>query len=238
MRSRAGMSSRCCRPAAANRFASSFPRWSRDGLTVVVSPLIALMKDQVDALQAGGIAGDVPEFLARRRTNRGERLRGLHNGEYRLLYVAPERLMLSGFLEDLQRWNVQAASRWTRRIASANGATISGRNTASSPSCASIFPSVPIMALTATATERVREDIVKHLQLREPQLLRRQLQPAQPDLSRRWPKTSLTTRCWSFVRARPSESGIIYCQRRKAAESVAERSERGWRHGASPITPG
>ena len=82
------------------------PALTRDGLTVVVSPLIALMKDQVDALQASGI----PATFLNSSLAAGEgrkRLRGLHNGEFRLLYAAPERLMLSGFLEDLQRWNVR-----------------------------------------------------------------------------------------------------------------------------------
>ena len=81
------------------------PALARPGLTVVASPLIALMKDQVDALQAAG----VPATFLNSSLAAGEsrpRLRGLHNGEFRLLYVAPERLMLSGFLEDLKRWNV------------------------------------------------------------------------------------------------------------------------------------
>jgi superfamily II DNA helicase RecQ len=82
------------------------PALARDGLTVVVSPLIALMKDQVDALQASGIpATFLNSSLAADESRK--RLRGLHNGEYRLLYAAPERLMLSGFLEDLQRWNIR-----------------------------------------------------------------------------------------------------------------------------------
>src|SRR5437667_9548876 len=81
------------------------PALVRPGLTVVVSPLIALMKDQVDALKAAG----VPATFLNSSLAAGEsrpRLRGLHNGEFRLLYVAPERLMLSGFLDDLQRLNV------------------------------------------------------------------------------------------------------------------------------------
>ncbi len=82
------------------------PALARDGLTVVVSPLIALMKDQVDALQAGGVpATFLNSSLA--ASEAPKRLRGLHNGEFRLLYAAPERLMLSGFLDDLQRWNVR-----------------------------------------------------------------------------------------------------------------------------------
>ncbi len=72
------------------------PALVRDGLTVVVSPLIALMKDQVDALQASGIAATFLNSSLAAGESRA-RLRGLHQGEYRLLYVAPERLMLSGF---------------------------------------------------------------------------------------------------------------------------------------------
>src|SRR5882724_5790660 len=82
------------------------PAMTGSGLTVVVSPLIALMKDQVDGLRAGG----VPATFLNSSLAAGEaraRLRGLHNGEYRLLYAAPERLMLSGVLADLQRWNVK-----------------------------------------------------------------------------------------------------------------------------------
>ena len=79
------------------------PAIARGGLTLVVSPLIALMKDQVDALQASG----VPATFLNSSLAAGEsraRLRGLHNGQYRLLYAAPERLMLSGVMSDLQRW--------------------------------------------------------------------------------------------------------------------------------------
>src|SRR5215470_14036305 len=81
------------------------PALARSGLTIVVSPLIALMKDQVDALQAAG----VPATFLNSSLAAGEsrpRLRGLHNGEFRLLYVAPERLMRSGFLEEVKRWKV------------------------------------------------------------------------------------------------------------------------------------
>src|SRR6202034_1168152 len=75
------------------------PALIRPGLTVVVSPLIALMKDQVDALQAGGIAATFLNSSLATEESR-KRLRDLHNGEFRLLYFAPERLMLSGFLAD------------------------------------------------------------------------------------------------------------------------------------------
>src|SRR5437773_11471513 len=81
------------------------PALIRPGLTVVVSPLISLMKDQVDALTASGVAATFLNSSLRADESRA-RLRGLQGGEYRLLYVAPERMMLSGFLADLKRWKV------------------------------------------------------------------------------------------------------------------------------------
>src|SRR6476659_4348007 len=72
------------------------PALARPGLTVVVSPLIALMKDQVDALQASGVAATFLNSSLDADESRA-RLRGLHAGEFKLLYVAPERLMLDGW---------------------------------------------------------------------------------------------------------------------------------------------
>src|SRR6187401_2806577 len=77
------------------------PAMARPGLTVVISPLIALMKDQVDSLQASGVAATFLNSSLAPEDSRA-RLRGLHNGRFNLLYVAPERLLLSGFLGDLQ----------------------------------------------------------------------------------------------------------------------------------------
>src|ERR1041384_5687981 len=81
------------------------PALSRPGLTVVVSPLIALMKDQVDQLQASGVAATFLNSTLGADEARN-RLRGLHRGEYKLLYAAPERLMLEGWVENLKNWNV------------------------------------------------------------------------------------------------------------------------------------
>src|SRR5712664_3682305 len=74
------------------------PALMRDGLTIVVSPLISLMKDQVDALQTSGIPATFLNSTLDRDQAKA-RWRGLHRGEYRMLYVAPERLMLETFLE-------------------------------------------------------------------------------------------------------------------------------------------
>jgi ATP-dependent DNA helicase RecQ len=196
------------------------PALVRDGLTVVVSPLIALMKDQVDALQASGIAATFLNSSLNADESR-KRLRGLHNGEFRLLYVAPERLMLSGFLSDLQKWNVQL-------IAIDEAHCISEWGHDFRPEYRQIselrkhFSNVPFMALTATATGRVREDIVSHLKLREPSCYVASFN--RPNLTYRvLAKNKPYDQLLQFLRARPKESGIVYCMSRKATESVAQR---------------
>jgi ATP-dependent DNA helicase RecQ len=126
------------------------PALVQPGLTVVVSPLIALMKDQVDALQASGIAATFLNSSLPAEESRA-RLRGLHSGQYRLLYVAPERLMLSGFLSDLQRWQVNliavdeahCVSEWGHDFRPEYRQLANLRE---------LFPNIPMMALTATAT--------------------------------------------------------------------------------------
>jgi ATP-dependent DNA helicase RecQ len=196
------------------------PALIRPGLTVVISPLIALMKDQVDALQAAG----VPATFLNSSLAAGEsrpRLRGLHNGEYRLLYVAPERLMLSGFLEDLKRWNVglfaideaHCISEWGHDFRPEYRQINSLRT---------VFPEVPLMALTATATERVRADIVTQLHLRNPACYTASFN--RPNLTYRISaKSGAYEQILDFIRARPRESGIIYCQARKTAENLSSK---------------
>lgn len=196
------------------------PALVQPGLTVVVSPLIALMKDQVDALTEIGVSATFLNSSLAPGESR-PRLRGLHNGEYRLLYVAPERLMLSGFLEDVQRWNVRliaideahCVSEWGhdfrpeyRQIATLRDA----------------FPGTPFMALTATATGRVRDDVIQQLRLRDPRVFVASFN--RPNLSYRvQAKSQAYEQTLEFIRARKRECGIVYCQSRKTAESVAER---------------
>ena len=195
------------------------PALARDGLTVVVSPLIALMKDQVDALQASGVAATFLNSTLGAEESRS-RLRGLHRGDYKLLYVAPERLMLAGWIENLKTWNVSCiaideahcVSEWGhdfrpeyRQLAKLRTA----------------LPEVPMMALTATATGRVREDIVTHLKLRDPQTFVASFN--RPNLTYRVvPKDEPAKQIITFVRKREHESGIIYCASRATAERVAE----------------
>src|SRR6266480_4391915 len=196
------------------------PALLRDGLTIVVSPLISLMKDQVDALQTSGIAAT---FLnsALDRDEAVARLRRLHRSEYQLLYVAPERLMLDTFLEQALNWNIA-------QIAIDEAHCISEWGHDFRPEYRKLeklrkhLPGVPIMALTATATEHVRTDIVKELELREPRCYIASFN--RPNLTYRViPKSSPYEQVLAFIRQRPNESGIIYCASRKTTDSLAKK---------------
>lgn len=196
------------------------PALMKPGLTVVVSPLISLMKDQVDALQSSGIAATfLNSAIAQGEGKR--RLRGLHQGEYRLLYAAPERLMLSGMLDDLKKWNVNLIAIDEAHCISEWGHDFRPEYRQLS-SLRDHFPGVPIMALTATATERVREDILRQLRLSE--AIPYVASFNRPNLTYRVePKSKPYDQVLSFVRKRRNESGIVYCFSRKAADSVAAR---------------
>src|SRR5436853_5441868 len=196
------------------------PALLREGLTIVVSPLISLMKDQVDALQTSGIAAT---FLnsALDRDEAVERLRGLNHGEYRLLYVAPERLMLETFLERALNWNIT-------QIAIDEAHCISEWGHDFRPEYRELkklrrhMPGVPIMALTATATERVRKDIVDQLHLDDARCYVASFN--RPNLTYRVvPKSSPYEQLLTFIREKPDESGIVYCASRKTADSLATK---------------
>src|SRR5438046_7205146 len=182
------------------------PALIRNGLTIVVSPLISLMKDQVDALQTSGIAATFLNSTLDRQEATA-RWRGLHRGEYRMLYVAPERLMLDTFLERALNWNIA-------QIAIDEAHCISEWGHDFRPEYRELkklrthFPDVPIIALTATATERVRDDIIKQLKLRDPRCYVASFN--RPNLTYRvGPKTAPYDQLLEFIRARPNESGIV-----------------------------
>ena len=203
------------------------PALMREGLTIVVSPLIALMKDQVDALQTSGI----PATYLNSTLDRDEakaRWRGLHRGEYRMLYVAPERLMLDAFLERALNWDIA-------QFAIDEAHCISEWGHDFRPEYRELkklrkhLPDVPIMALTATATERVRADIIKELTLRDPRSYVASFN--RPNLTYRViPKTASYEQLLAFIRGRPNDNGIVYCASRKSSESLTRNLNE---HGVS-----
>jgi len=194
------------------------PALAREGLTLVISPLIALMKDQVDALTASGVPATflnssiLGSEAARRRS-------GLEQGYYKLLYAAPERVMMDSFIQDLQRWNVTA-------IAVDEAHCISEWGHDFRPEYRQLaqlrdrLPGVPFLALTATATEQVRGDLVRQLHLKDPEVFLASFN--RPNLNYSIvPKSKATRQVYDFIRQRPDEAGIVYVQSRKSAESLA-----------------
>lgn len=194
------------------------PALVRPGLTVVISPLIALMKDQVDALRANGVAATFLNSTLS-EAERSERWRGLNRGGFKLLYLAPERLMAGTLLDDLRRWGVACVavdeahciSEWGHdfRPEYRQLRELRGR-----------LPAMPFMALTATATTRVREDIVTQLHLRDPGVYVASFN--RPNLTYRVaPKTAAYRQVLDFLRARPGDAGIIYVASRAGADSLS-----------------
>src|SRR6201984_1638443 len=177
------------------------PALTREGLTIVVSPLISLMKDQVDALQTSGIPAT---YLNSTLDRQGAvaRWRGLHRGEYRMLYVAPERLMLDAFIERALNWDIA-------QFAIDEAHCISEWGHDFRPEYRELkklrkhLPDVPIMALTATATERVRADIIKELKLHDARTYVASFN--RPNLTYRVvPKTAHYDQLLAFIRSRPN----------------------------------
>jgi ATP-dependent DNA helicase RecQ len=196
------------------------PALLRDGLTVVVSPLIALMKDQVDGLRTLGVAAtfinsslDGPE-LARRQA-------AVVRGEVKLLYVAPERLMTPGFLRLLGMTKVTFVAIDEAHCISEWGHDFRPEYR-ELKRLRSAFPGVPLGAFTATATSRVQADIVSQLGLQRAASFRGSFNRPNLYYTVR-PKRNAYAQLASYLRARPDTSGIIYCLSRDSTETLAAK---------------
>jgi len=193
------------------------------GLTVVVSPLVALMQDQVSALRLAGVAADTINSSIDRDENIAA-WRRVTSGETRLLYLAPERLMTERMLDALSRTDI-------RLIAVDEAHCISQWGPAFRPEyeqlsrLRELFPKVPIIALTATADEATRRDIAARLFAGKVQTLVLGFDRPNIKLSvaaRNDGKTQLL----DFVQRHAGKSGIVYCLSRKKTEETAAFLER------------
>ncbi len=196
------------------------------GLTLVVSPLIALMKDQVDGLRANGVpAGLLNSTLAQEEATLVQDQ--ARQGKIKILYVAPERLALPGFQRFLQSLDVSL-------IAIDEAHCISEWGHDFRPDYRNLkglrkdFPGVPVIALTATATKPVREDIVNQLSLAEPEIFISSFN--RPNLTYTiQPKTEPLGSLLHLLEKHQGGSTIIYRFSRKLTEETAlELTERGF----------
>ena len=211
------------------------PALRLDGLTLVVSPLIALMKDQVDGLKSNGIAAAFLNssltFAEMRRVQEQAQ-----QGVLKILYVAPERLSNPAFQGFLARLKVSLVA-----VDEAHCISVWGHDFRPEyrrlGELRQSLPGVPFLALTATATERVRGDILGQLQLSQPQAYIASFNRANLNYSV-VPKTknSFDT-LLTLLQKHKGESGIIYCTSRKETESMAARL-RGKGFDAQPYHAG
>ncbi len=194
------------------------PALCRDGVCVVVSPLIALMQDQVEALRQLGVrAAALNSSLSYAESSAVES--ALREGGLDLLYVAPERLLMNGFIERLQRCRVSlfaideahCVSQWGHdfRPEYLKLAVLHER-----------FPDVPRIALTATADGPTREEILDRLNLREGRVFVAGFD--RPNIRYRIvPKQNTRQQLLDFVRQHSGEAGIVYCLSRRKVEDIA-----------------
>jgi ATP-dependent DNA helicase RecQ len=195
------------------------PALVRDGVGVVVSPLIALMEDQVGALREAGVAAAILNSTLRPAEQRAV-LADLRDGRLKLLYLAPERLLQAETLELLKGLTIalvaideaHCVSQWGHDFR----AEYLGLDVLQSA-----FPGVPRMALTATATVPTREEIVERLALTSPRVFVSSFD--RPNIRYTVQvKTDARRQLRDFLEGHRGDSGIVYCLSRNKTESVAE----------------
>ncbi len=196
------------------------PALCLDGVTLVISPLIALMKDQVDALQAKGVAATLINSTLS-QSEQMDRLDGMRRGDYKLVYVAPERFRAGSFCRALESVTIamvavdeaHCLSQWGHDFRPDYMRLGQAFKAIGQPQC---------VALTATATPVVRADILKVLDLRDP--FEQVSGFARPNLSLTIRPTEKASQKFARVReiVEKHKTGIVYCATRKKVDEVAD----------------
>ncbi|HHX8280917.1 ATP-dependent DNA helicase RecQ [Vibrio diabolicus] len=196
------------------------PALVRSGITLVISPLISLMKDQVDQLKANGVAAECVNSTM----NREELLsvyNRMHSGQLKLVYVSPERVLMRDFIERLENLPLSM-------IAVDEAHCISQWGHDFRPEYAALgqlkqhFSHVPFMALTATADDATRRDILERLRLHEPQVYLGSFD--RPNIRYTLvEKHKPVSQIIRYLATQKGSCGIIYCGSRKKVEMVTEK---------------
>ena len=206
------------------------PALIMDGIVIVISPLISLMKDQVDALQVNGIAADLINSTLS-QDEIGNVMRRAKAGELKILYIAPERLSAFGFEDFLRTLKISL-------IAIDEAHCISEWGHDFRPEYRNLkllrqkFPQIPIISLTATATAKVQEDIIKQLSLKSPQTFISSFN--RPNLSYEVrPKKESFKSILALLQDYKDKSVIIYCFSRNDTEKlVSDLNKYGFKAAA------
>ncbi|WP_316737667.1 DNA helicase RecQ [Pedobacter aquatilis] len=199
------------------------PALMSEGTAIVISPLIALMKNQVDQLRAFGGNDSIAHFL-NSSLNKSEITQvksDLLAGHTKLLYVAPESLAKQDNIEFLNLIKISFVAVDEAHCISEWGHDFRPEYRKIKQVIAGLGNNIPIIALTATATPKVQQDIMKNLGMSEATLFKSSFN--RPNLFYEIrPKRDITKEIIKYIKSNPGKSGIIYCLSRKKVEEVAE----------------
>lgn len=195
------------------------PALHLNGVTIVISPLISLMKDQVESLKLNKIPA---EYLSSTMSqiDQDEILFRTINNEVKLLYISPERLATKSFRDFLKKINLSLITIDEAHCISEWGHDFR-EDYRKLKSLKSDFPLIPIIALTATATTKVKNDILKQLNLDEPKVFQTSFNRENLNIQVRDKKNSLA-KILALVEKNKNESIIIYCHSRKDCENLSD----------------
>jgi ATP-dependent DNA helicase RecQ len=194
------------------------PALCMDGLALVVSPLISLMKDQVDALRECGVSAAYINSTLTTQERR-EVAQQIQRGELKLLYAAPERLLNGTTLDFLQSANISLIAIDEAHCISAWGHDFRPEYRGLA-ALKQAFPNAAVHAYTATATARVRDDIATQLRLDSPEMLVGSFD--RPNLVYRVGRASKRFgQVCEIIKSHPNEAGIVYCISRKEVDKTA-----------------